>query len=77
MFNYEIVQHLGRLSESEGSTWAIEVNIIRYNGGAPKLDIRRWSLEERRMGKGIALSYEEAKRLKDLLPDEIIESLNK
>ena len=63
---YEIIKHIGKLSESS-SGWTKELNIISWNGGVPKLDIRDWAPEHEKMGKGITLSEEEAEKLAGLL----------
>ena len=59
---YEIIKHIGNLSESSRG-WTKELNIISWNGGVPKLDIRDWAPEHEKMGKGITLSEEEAERI--------------
>ena len=61
-----IVRHIGNLSESSRG-WTKELNIISWNGGVPKLDIRDWAPEHEKMGKGITLSEEEAEKLARLL----------
>lgn len=46
--------------------------MISYNGAKPKIDIRNWSVDDegnKRMGKGITLSNEEAMVLRDTLED--------
>ena len=63
---YEIIKHIGKLSESSRG-WTKELNIISWNGGVPKLDIRDWAPEHEKMGKGITLSEEEAEKLARLL----------
>ncbi len=63
---YEIKETLGELSES-GKTWRKELNIISWNDKEAKYDIRDWSPEHEKMGKGITLSKEEIIRLKSLL----------
>ena len=64
----EVVKEIGILSTSK-SNWNREVNIIRWNDGKPKLDIRDWAPEHERAGKGITLSAEEVAVLKELLAD--------
>ena len=55
---YEIVERLGVLSEK--GSWRLEVNLIRWNDGEPKIDIRKWNTEkEGQMSKGISLTKEE------------------
>ena len=65
-FKYEIVEQLGVLSESANG-WSREVNFISWNDRDPKYDIRDWAPGNEKMGKGISLSLEEAKALKELL----------
>ena len=65
-FKYEITQELGVLSESKGG-WTRELNLISWNGGTPKYDIRDWSPGHEKMGKGISLSAIEAEKLRAIL----------
>ena len=65
-FTYEILQEIGVLSESQKG-WRKELNLISWNGAAPKYDIRDWSPGHEKMGKGITLTVEEAEVLKKLL----------
>ena len=53
-FKYEIVEELGVLSENSKG-WRKELNLISWNGAAPKYDIRDWSPEHEKMGKGVVL----------------------
>lgn len=70
---WEMKKSLGVLSESNG--WKKEVNIISWNDKPPKIDIRSWDSEHKRMSKGITLNKEEVKRLKDLLLSLDLEGL--
>lgn len=63
---YEITDELAVLSESARG-WTKEVNMVSWNDREPKVDIREWSPEHERMGKGVTLSKEEAKILRDVL----------
>lgn len=65
-FKYEITQELGVLSESK-SGWKRELNLVSWNGAAPKFDIRDWSPNHERMGKGISLNVDEVEKLGVLL----------
>lgn len=65
-FKYEIVEHIGILSES-AKGWTKELNRISWNDGAPKYDIRDWAPKHEKMGKGITLSEAGMKKLKSLL----------
>ncbi len=63
---YEIQEEFGRISAS-AKGWTKEVNLISWNGAAPKYDIRDWAPEHEKMGKGITLTEEEARRLYEIL----------
>ena len=63
---YDIVKELGVLSEN-AKGWRKEVNLISWNGGVPKYDIRDWAPDHEKMGKGTTLSEEEMKILKEIL----------
>ena len=72
-FQYEIVEHIGVLSESPKG-WRKELNKVSWNGGAPKYDIRDWAPEHEKMGKGVTLSDEELEKLKELIkPNDQLE----
>ena len=61
-----ILESFGVLSTAP-SGWAKELNLVSWNGAEPKYDVRQWSPDHSRMGKGISLSREEAEELKKLL----------
>ena len=63
---YEIIKKIGVLSTS-ASGWAKELNLISWNDRDPKYDIREWSADHEKMGKGVTLSKEELLTLKQLL----------
>ena len=63
---YEITKHIGVLSES-AKGWKKELNLVSWNDREPKYDIREWSPEREKMGKGVTLSKEEVSKLKELL----------
>ena len=58
----------GDLCESAGG-WTKELNMVSYNGAAPKYDIRDWAPEHEKMSKGITLTDEEAENLMKLLEE--------
>lgn len=68
---YEIIEQLGVLSESEKG-WKKELNLISWNNREPKYDLRDWSENHEKMGKGITLSKDEAIRLKEILNNNAI-----
>lgn len=63
---YEIKKTVGSLSES-AKGWKKELNLISWNDKDPKYDIREWSPEHEKMGKGVTLTAEELKKLRDIL----------
>ena len=67
---FEIKEHIGVLSESSKG-WKKELNLVSWNDGAPKYDLRDWDPEHEKMGKGITLTENEIKALKALLDTEL------
>ncbi len=67
-FDYEVVKTYGSLSESSKG-WKKEIKLISWNQKEPKYDIREWSPDGEKMGKGVTLSKEELVNLKALLDD--------
>jgi hypothetical protein len=63
---YEIVKKIGVLSKA-GSGWTKELNLISWNDREPKYDLREWSADGEKMGKGVTLSREELSALRELL----------
>lgn len=66
-FSYEIIEEIGTIGSPTASGWSTRLNLISWNGGSPKLDIRSWNEDMSRMGKGVSLSKENAKDLAVLL----------
>ena len=56
------MEEIAVLSESPKG-WRKELNLISWNDGEPKYDVRDWAPEHEKMGKGITLTKEEAKQL--------------
>lgn len=74
-FHYDIEQNFATISKREartGTVYTKELNLISYNDGDPVYDLRNWTENtegERRMGKGITLSLDELKELRDVLDE--------
>ncbi|NLY87445.1 MAG: hypothetical protein GX083_02730 [Clostridiales bacterium] len=64
--DFKLVEELGVI-ETYQTGWTKEANIVSWNGGTPKIDIRDWDPEHERMSKGITLHLVEAKRLVETL----------
>ena len=69
---FEIVKEIGVLSEGSRG-WKKELNLVSWNNGSPKYDLRDWAPEHEKMGKGITLTEEEAKALYTLLGDVMVQ----
>lgn len=63
---YEIKETLGVISESSKG-WSKELNLVSWNDKEPKYDLREWDPTHEKMGKGVTLTSEELKKLKELL----------
>lgn len=64
---FEITKHIGNLSEPSEKGWTKELNLVSWNGAAPKYDIRDWSEDHTKMGKGVTLTEAQVQQLKTLL----------
>ena len=64
-FSFEIVQQLGTISSSK-SGWTTELNLVSWGGRPEKYDVRSWSPDHKKMGKGITLTKEELAALAEL-----------
>lgn len=58
---YEVVADLGEIGNT--GTWHKHLKLIKWNDGEAKYDIRPWSEDGEKMGKGITLTAEELKTL--------------
>ena len=63
---FEIKETIGVLSES-AKGWTKELSLVSWNDKDPKYDIREWSPDHAKMGKGVTLTVEELKKIRDLL----------
>ena len=75
--NYRIIKEVMALPpESDKETaFHTELNIISWNNGYPKLDIRRWAKDRTKCGKGISLSMEETKTVLEAA-NQILDLIN-
>ncbi len=67
-FKFEIKKHVTVLSTNK-SGWNRELNVVSWNDGKPKWDLRDWAPEHDKMGKGIGLTGEELAILKEVLEE--------
>ena len=66
---FEIKESIGVLSEN-AKGWTKELNRVSWNDYAPKYDIREWSPDHTRMGKGVTLTDEEFENLRKIINGE-------
>ena len=66
-FSYEIVEQVAVLSQSGDTTK--ELNRVSYNGSPAKYDLRSWRRAdgEEKLLKGLTLTEDEARALKEAL----------
>ena len=69
---FEVVREIAVLSVSD-SGYTKEINLISWNGKEPKYDIRSFSPNREKCGKGITLTETEAKSLFTALKKELAE----
>ena len=67
---YEIVKEIAVLSTGD-SGYTKEINLISWNGKEPKYDIRSFSPDREKCGKGITLNADEAAALLKALQKEL------
>ena len=64
--HFEIVEKIGVLKE-HSTGWRKEINLVRWNGGAPKYDIRDWSPSHEQMSRGTTITEDEMRTIFRLL----------
>jgi hypothetical protein len=67
---FDIVEKIAILS-TDSKGWSKELNLVSWNDAEPKFDIRSWSEDHSRMGKGITLSDEEVSVLLEVLKTKL------
>lgn len=63
---FEITDHLGVISVYP-TGWSKELNMVAWNGGGEKFDLRDWDADHEHMSRGVTLHKDEAKRLFEIL----------
>lgn len=62
--SYKVIANVGTLAKYP-TGWSKEVNIVSWNEGPAKLDIRDWNPDHDKMSRGITLNADEVQRLID------------
>ena len=68
--SYEIKDTIGVISEGKGG-WNKELNKVEWNGRPAKYDIRDWTQNHEKLGKGITLTTDELRELGKLINEEV------
>ena len=63
--SFEVKEHIGIVA-TYSSGWSKELNLIAWNGAAPKYDIRDWDETHTHMSKGVTLFEGEMQTLMDI-----------
>jgi len=67
-FTFEIIEHVGVISVNS-TGWKKELNVVVWNGGSEKYDIRDWDMNHEHMSRGVTLHKDEAKKLFEMLKE--------
>ena len=62
----EIVEEIGVIA-AHSTGWNKELNLVSWNGGPAKYDIRDWDPSHSRMSRGVTLKEQEMRQIVDLL----------
>ena len=65
-FTFSIEKQIGVISQGKGG-WQVELNLVSWSGREAKYDIRSWSPDHQKMGKGITMTQEELKTLAQII----------
>ena len=65
---FEIVEEIGVIA-THSTGWKKELNLVSWNGGQAKYDIRDWDPDHERMSRGITLSEKEMGRVRQMLDE--------
>ena len=65
-FTFSIEKQIGVIFQGKGG-WQVELNLVSWSGREAKYDIRSWSPDHQKMGKGITMTQEELKTLAQII----------
>ena len=66
---FEIKKSIGVISQSPKG-WTKELNLVSWNGAAPKYDIRDWDPEHEHMSRGITMTEKEMAKMMDIVAEK-------
>ena len=65
--------HILDVIDNREEKWTKEVNIVAWNGGKPKIDVRDWNERHDRMSRGITLTEEQGEKLVKALGQRMLD----
>lgn len=65
-FSFKIEENVAVISTGKGG-WNLELNKVAWGEREAKYDLRSWSPDHQKMGKGLTFTTEELKSLKEKL----------
>ncbi|MGL4484492.1 MAG: YdbC family protein [Anaerovoracaceae bacterium] len=65
-FSFEIKEHVGVIGDYS-SGWTKELNLVSWNDGKAKYDIRDWNEDHEHMSRGVTMHPKEVKALQKIL----------
>ena len=66
-FSFEVKEILGTVGKPTASGWETKLTLVSWSGREPKYDIRSWSPDMDKMGKGISFTECELEDLQGIL----------
>ena len=64
---FKLISRIGVIKTNQATGWSREINMVSWNGGIPKYDIRDWNPEHTRMTRGLTLYEDEMMKLAEIL----------
>lgn len=64
---FKLISRIGVIKTNQATGWSRELNMVSWNGGIPKYDIRDWNPEHTRMTRGLTLYEDEVMKLAEIL----------
>ncbi len=68
---FVIYKHIGDIAHANNG-WTKELNYISWDDREPVYDIRTWSNDHTKYGKGVTITQSEMKALQSLIKDKVV-----
>lgn len=62
---FTVIKHIKQLTKENTKGWRMELNIVSWNDGEPKAEIRSWNEDRTAFGKGITFTKEQLKEFNE------------